>query len=165
MEIRIATIAELEAWWDAKIEKQPDNPAYKVWKNNFVQGNIKNERKTFFVFNDNNEYVGQGTLLLQSEDAVMTGKDKAEIIKLEINPQYRGKGIATKIYQAIEKYAKQNGIKTLTIGVEPCEIRNMQIYFHWGFTNFLKCTSETFPPTTPDGEGETIIVLCYSKQI
>ena len=81
MKIRIATIAELEAWWDAKIEKQPDNPAYKVWKNNFVQGNIKNERKTFFVFNGNNEYIGQGTLLLQSEDAVMTGKDKAEIIK------------------------------------------------------------------------------------
>ncbi len=165
MQTRIATIEELSAWWDAKIEKKPDNPAYKIWKENFVEGNISGERKTFFVFDENQQYVGQGTLLLKSKDKVMTDVGKAEIVKLEINPEHRGKGIATKIYQAIEDYAKENKISTLTIGVEPCEIRNMQIYFHWGFTNFLKCTTETFPPTTPGGEGEVITVLCYSKQI
>lgn len=164
MEIRIATNKELCAWWDKKIEKQPNNPAYKEWKKNFVQGNLEGKRKTFFVF-ENNCYVGQGTILLQSDDKVMTGEGKAEIIKLEIDCQHRGKGIATKIYSAIEKYAKENNIHTLTIGVEPCEVRNMQIYFHWGFVNFLQCTTETFPPREIGGEEETITVLCYSKQI
>jgi len=164
MEIRIATIEELEKWWDKKIENQPNNPAYKIWKENFVEGNKNGSRKTFFVF-DEGEYVGQGTLLLKSNDDVMTGDAKAEIIKLEINKVHRGKGIATLIYKAIEKYAKENDISTLTIGVEPCEIRNMQIYFHWGFVNFLKCTTEKYPPREVGGEPEIITVLCYSKEI
>lgn len=164
LEVRLATIKELETWWDAKINKQPNNPAYKEWKNNFVNGNKLNERKTFFVF-DNGMYVGQGTLLLKNNDKLMTGEDRAEIIKLEIDKEYRGKGISTLIYKAIENYAKENNIKTLTIGVEPCEIRNMQIYFHWGFTNYLQCITETFPPREEGGVGEVITVLCYSKNI
>lgn len=164
MEIRIATEEELISWWDEKIKKCPQNDAYKIWKEGFVLGNRKNERKTFFAF-ENKKYIGQGTLLLKSKDRVMTGDGKAEIIKLELNPEWRGKGIATKIYNAIEDYARQNGIDTLTIGVEPCEIRNMQIYFHWGFTNFLQVTTETYPPERPGEKGETITVLCYMKKI
>ncbi len=164
MDIRIATIKELEDWWNKKIEKQPNNPAYKIWKETFVKGNVEGSRKTFFVFNENG-YVGQGTLLLESEDKDMTGDGKAEIIKLEINPEFRGQGIATKIYETIKNYAKSVGVKTLTIGVEPCEVRNMQIYFHWGFVNYLKLITETFPPRVAGGEGEVITVLCYSKTI
>ena len=165
MEIRIATIEELNAWWDKKIEKQPNNPAYKEWKKNFVDGNLLGERKTFFVFDEKGEYVGQGTLLLKNEDPLMTGDGKAEIIKLEINKEHRGKCIATKIYQSIEDYAKKNGIHTLTIGIEPCEVHNMQIYFHWGFVDYLQCITETFPPREESGVGETITVICYQKQI
>lgn len=164
MEIRLATIEELEAWWDEKIRKAPQNNAYKVWKECFVLGNKNGTRKTFFVF-EKGKYVGQGTLLLKSEDAMMTGDGKAEIIKLEINPEWRGKGIATKIYRAIESEAKRAGIDTLTIGVEPSEVKNMQIYFHWGFTNFLQITTQTYPPIEKNGTGETITVLCYSKKI
>ena len=165
MKVRIATIKELEQWWDKKIAKQPNNPAYKEWKYNFVNGNKTGERKTFFLFDENEEYVGQGTLLLKSNDKIMTGENKAEIIKFEINPEHRGKGFCSLIFREIEKYAKENNIKTLTIGVEPCEIRNMQIYFHWGFMNYLQCVTETFPPREEGGEGEVITVLCYSKDI
>ena len=91
MEIRLATIEELENWWDEKIKKFPQNNAYKVWKESFVAGNKGGSRKTFFVFEDK-KYIGQGTLLLKSDDAVMTGSGRAEIIKLEINPEWRGKG-------------------------------------------------------------------------
>ena len=95
----------------------------------------------------------------------MTGNGKAEIIKLELVPEFRGKGIATKICNKLESYAKEKDIKTLTIGVEPCEVRNIQIYFHWGFTNFLQCTTETYPPNKDGEQGETITVLCYSKEL
>ncbi|MBP3344636.1 MAG: GNAT family N-acetyltransferase [Clostridia bacterium] len=164
MEIRIATIKELENWWDAKIENKPEDLAYPIWKKTFVEGNKNGERKTFFVFDDG-KYAGQGTILLKSTDKDMTGKDKAEIIKLEIDEEYRGKGVATLIYEAIEKYAKKTGIKTLTIGVEPKEVRNMQIYFHWGFTNYIKCTTETFPARDVLSAAEIITVLCYYKEI
>ncbi len=164
MEIRIAKIEEIEKWWDKKIKTVPKDLSYKKWKENFVSGNKNGERKTFFAF-DNGKYIGQGTLLLKSNNSVLTGNGKAEILKLEILPKYRGKGIATKIFEKMQAYAKANKIKTLTIGVEPCEIRNMQIYFHWGFTNFLQCIVEEYPPKAEGEKGEIITVLCYSKNI
>ena len=88
MIVRIAAIEEIEDWWDEKINKNPTNLAYKEWKDTFVNGNKIGERKTFFVFEDG-KYVGQGTLLLKSQDEVMTGPQKAEIIKLEINREYK----------------------------------------------------------------------------
>lgn len=164
MDIRIATTKELENWWDSIIEENKDDKSLIIWKNIFVTENISGKRKTFFVF-DNDLYIGQGTLLFESKDKVMTGNGKAKIIKLEIKENYRGKGIATKIYNALKDYAKSVGIDTLTIGVEPSEIRNMQIYFHWGFTNFLQCYTETYPPQNDGDDGETITVLCYSQKI
>lgn len=164
MEIRPATTNELEYWWNSRIAKSPDDHSWVVWKNCFLEENANGKRKTFFAF-ENKKFVGQGTLLFESDDKVMTGNGKAEIIKLEIEKEYRGKGFATKIYQTIKDYAKSAKINTLTIGVEPCEVKNIQIYFHWGFTNFLQCTKETYPPKNKNGEGQTITVLCYSQKI
>ncbi len=164
MEIRLATTDEIGKWWDAKIAKSPTDLSYRKWKEVFVNGNRSGERKTFFAF-DEGKYIGQGTLLLRGKDSVMTGNGKAEIIKLELLPRYRGKGIAGIIFREMEKWAKNNKIKTLTIGVEPCEVRNIQIYFHWGFVNFLQCVTETYPPKANGEQGETITVLCYSKKI
>ena len=164
MEIRIATMQELENWWDKEIKENAGDNSLVVWKNNFIEENINGKRKTFFAF-DSGKYVGQGTLLFESKDKVMTGDGKAEIIKLEIEEEYRGKGVATEIYKALKFYAKSVGIKTLTIGVEPSEIRNMQIYFHWGFTNLLQCITENYPPKNDGDEGEIVTVLCYSQNI
>lgn len=164
MEVRIATEKELENWWDGKIEQNPNDNSYRVWKDAFVKGNKIGERKTFFVF-DHGKYIGQGTIVLKGQDKDMIGSGRAEIIKLEIIPEQRGKGVATKIYNEIKDFAKQNGIDTLTIGVEPCEIKNMQIYFHWGFTDFIKVTTEEYPPKTASEKGETITVLCYMQKI
>lgn len=164
MEVRIATEKELEDWWDEEIRNNPNDNSYVVWKNGFVKGNKDGERKTFFAF-EHGKYIGQGTIRLRSEDENMTGNGRAEIVKLEVVPKWRGKGVSTKIYNAIKDYAKQNCIDTLTIGVEPCEIKNMQIYFHWGFTNFIKVITEEFPPKIAGEKGEVITVLCYMHQI
>ena len=164
MEIRIATMQELENWWDKEIKENAGDNSLVVWKNNFIEENINGKRKTFFAF-DSGKYVGQGTLLFESKDKVMTCDGKAEIIKLEIEEEYRGKGVATEIYKALKFYAKSVGIKTLTIEVEPSEIRNMQIYFHWGFTKFLQCITENYPPKNDSEEGEIVTVLCYSQNI
>ena len=54
---------------------------------------------------------------------------------------------------------KSRGYKRATLGVEPCETENMQIYFHYGFTNFIKLARETYP------DGETIDVIYYGKDL
>ncbi len=165
MIVRLATIEELNEWWDKRIAKSPNDNSWVVWKKSFIEENLNGKRKTFFAFDNSGKFIGQCTLLLESEDKVMTGNHKAEIIKLELVAEERGKGLATKIYNAVKDYAKQQGVKTLTIGVEPCEIKNMQIYFHWGFTNFLQCITEIYPPANKDVEGKVVTVLCYSQEI
>ena len=153
IDVRPATFSELERWWNKKIALHPFDNSYKVWKECFISEN------------DDGRYVGQGTLLLYGDDEELTRGDRAEIIKLEIEEEYRNKGIATLIYKRIENHAKAVGIKYLTIGAEPCEIRNMQIYFHWGFTSFIKVDKETYPPKKVGEDGETITVLYYAKEV
>ena len=164
MIIRPATIEELTKWWDNRISQSPNDNSWVVWKNIFIEENLNGKRKTFFAF-EGDRFIGQCTLLFESEEKVITGNYKAEINKLEIIKEERGKGLASKIYKVVKDYAKEQGMKTLTIGVEPCEIRNMQIYFHWGFTNYLQCITETYPPAHENVEGEVVTVLCYSQEI
>lgn len=152
-----ATLQELEDWWDGQIMVEPDDASNIGYKKIFVDENKNGTRKTFFV-RDNDVYVGQATLILK-------GNGKAIVNKLEIIPEYRGKGIATQINNHLTDYAKNNGIHTLSIGVEPCEIRNMQIYFHWGFTNYVGCEQEELLPTKKGEKGRMMTVLWYSKTI
>ena len=45
------------------------------------------------------------------------------------------------------------------LGIEPNEIRNMQIYFKWGFKSYIKTDYEYYP------NGEKVIVNYYKKSI
>ena len=49
MVIRPATIDEIIDWWDKRIAKSPNDNSWVVWKSNFVEGNLSEKRKTFFV--------------------------------------------------------------------------------------------------------------------
>lgn len=162
--VREATIAEVKEWWDNHVLENAADNSHKVWRESFVSENKSGKRKTFYAW-DGNKNVGQGTLVFESNDKNLTGNGSAEIIKLEVIEDYRNRKISSLIYNYIQDYARQKGIHTLTIGVEPCEVRNMQIYFHWGFTNFIQCITETYPPKVAGEMGERITVLCYSKQI
>lgn len=56
--------------------------------------------------------------------------------------------------RAIEQYAIEKGIQKLTIGVEEKETRNLAIYLHFGFNEFLLSELE---------EGE--LVLYFGKPL
>ena len=54
---------------------------------------------------------------------------------------------------------RARGYEKVTLGVEPCEVENMQIYFHYGFTEYVKMGVENYP------NGERIEVLYYAKKL
>ena len=47
----------------------------------------------------------------------------------------------------------------LFVGVEPEEVVNKQIYAHYGFTEFVKTDTETYP------DGTVIDVEYYAKKL
>ena len=54
----------------------------------------------------------------------------------------------------MEAYAKEHGYARLTIGVEAQEARNLAIYLHWGYQEFVM--------SEMDGDA---LVLYYAKAL
>ena len=54
---------------------------------------------------------------------------------------------------------KNRGYEKVTLGVEPEEVKNKQIYAHYGFTEHIKNGVEVYP------DGTEIDVEYYGKQI
>jgi hypothetical protein len=60
---------------------------------------------------------------------------------------------------------KARGYKEACLGVEPNEVRNIQMYFHFGFTNYIKTTIETLPPPKPGMKPIGTIINFYFKEL
>lgn len=71
-----------------------------------------------------------------------------------IEKKYENQGHVSKLVKMAEDYAKQKGITYLTIGSEAKESRNLAIYLHFGYTEFI---------TSFDEDGD--LVLYYGKKI
>ena len=157
---RKATLQDLESLWDRNIRENPDDPRYIRWKKQFIDDNLSGAAATFVITADGN-CVGEGTLLLSPEcrairgrTCLCDGKSVANINALRIQKAYEGQGHISALMKAMEHYANSVGIHTLTIGVEAAEARNLGIYLHWGFDNFLMHEFE-----------DDALVLYYGKTI
>jgi len=121
-----ATARELGVRWEYLISENKEDDRWKIWKDEFINGNIEGTMQTFIALQDR-KIVGEATYMHKN----------SEIRALRVNPKYQGHGVATGLIKCIEEWASKNKITCLIIGVEPSEVRNMQIYFHWGFTEFV----------------------------
>jgi len=136
--------------WDAEIAANTGDNRYIVWKKRFMRENANGVCKTFFVF-DGKKIIGQATLVFDSKSEELNGrielannKDTANIAALRIDKKYEGKGIVSGLMKFVSGWARANGLNFLTIGVEPHQVRNMQIYFHWGFVEYITFAIEKY---------------------
>ena len=141
------------------IAKNPDDPRWTKWKEEYISYNRSGMAKTFVAVCDGHP-VGEGTLLFSSECKAVRGREglvnayTANVNALRICKEYEGQGHISKLMHMMEAYAVARGYTCLTIGVEAAETRNLGIYLHWGYDAFVM--SET-------DEGE--LVLYYKKTI
>ena len=154
-----ATIVDMERIWDKNIKA---NPKWIAWRNEAIE-NYKDGTtcKTFVILNDNDP-IGEVTMIFSpkhkeigSRIDLADGVDVANINALRVDKSYRNQGHSTKLMRAMEQHAVSAGYKRLTIGVEPKDARNIAIYLHWGYTNFVRYDIE---------EGGEL-VLYYSKTL
>lgn len=159
---RIATDDDLEKLWDYDIDRHQgeERERWKRWETQYL-GYHRNKEATTFVVLDKNEPIGQISVLFSSnclavKDRPMlcNGKDIANMNSFRIKKEYEGQGHISKLVKMAEQYAKEKGIKYLTIGSEAKESRNLAIYLHFGYTEFVTSIIE-------DGE----LVLFYGKKI
>lgn len=160
LEYKKAELSDLEKNWDRLIAENPDDDNWKRWKEQFITDNRLGAAVTFLVMADG-EPVGEGTLLLspncgaiRGRTCLCDGKQVANINALRIRKAFEGQGHISALMKLIEAHAKKLGISRLTIGVEASESRNLGIYLHWGFRDFVMAEYE-------DGA----LVLYYGKDI
>ena len=157
---RIATMEDLEILWRANISGNPGDDRWVRWKDEYIGYNQTGEGLTFAVVLDD-VAVGEGTLLLSPGCRAVAGKTEladgltvANVNALRINKAYEGQGHISALVRLMEQWALAHGCRRLTIGVDAKETRNLAIYLHWGYRDFIMAEQE-------DGE----LVLYYAKDL
>ncbi len=156
---RRATIEDLEKIWDKDIQANSDDERYLRWKDEFIEANKLENIVTFVILNDDDP-IGQASLVLNKNnikfkcrDLLCDGRARAYLSTLRIEKSFEGQGYISKLVKSIENFAKNKSIKFLTIGVEAKETRNLSIYLHFGYNEFI--TSET----------DDALILFYQKKL
>lgn len=157
---RKATLEDLTYLWDRNIADNPEDCRWAGWKEEYISYNEEGKAATFAVIFDG-EPVGEGTLLFSSDCKAISGRTlladnvhTANINALRIRKEYEGKGHISALVRMMEHYAEEQGYEKLTIGVEARETRNLAIYLHLGYDEFVMSEVE-------DGE----LVLYYAKEL
>lgn len=157
---RIATIEDLNKIWDKDILKNKGENCWERWKEQYIDYN-KSKKATTFVVLDNDEPIGQITVLFSTDCSAVKnrpmlcdGKNIANMNAFRVDKNYEGQGHISKLVKMAENHAKEKGFSYLTIGSEAKESRNLAIYLHFGYTEFI---------TSIIDENE--LILFYGKKI
>jgi len=157
---RAATTNDLELIWDKNIADHPGDGRWALWKTEIIEKNKRGVSKAFVVLYGGAP-IGEGTLVfspkcLNGRLALADYESRANISGLRMDKRHEGKGHISKLVKMMEQYAENAGYKTITIGVEPKETRNLGIYLHWGYDTFVMSAFE---------DAEQDLVLYYSKEL
>ena len=157
---RKATIEDLNKIWDKDIKDNSGEEVWVKWKKQYIDSNKNEECATFVVLN-NDEPIGQISVLfspncsaVKNRPRLCDGKEIANMNAFRIDKKYEGQGHISKPVKMAEQYAKDKGIKYLTIGSEAKESRNLGIYLHFGYTDYVTHIIE-----------EDELILFYKKKI
>jgi diamine N-acetyltransferase len=114
----------------------------KRWYDELVNGN-----RIIFVYTENNEFLGEGSLVLKNADPDYTITDKRIYLsRMVVKAEYRNRGIGSIIIDYLIDYAKQMGFEEISLGVDTDNLAARHLYEKKGFTN------EIFKGTDVSGE-------------
>jgi GNAT superfamily N-acetyltransferase len=161
---RLATLEDLNNVWDKDIHNNQNDSRYIRWKKEYIDYNLNDEAKTFVAVNGN-EVIAQITLILKTnvkavinKEKLCDGKSICNMNAFRCDKEYEGNGHISKLVKLAEKYAKDIGYTYITIGSEARETRNLSIYFHFGYNEFLMSEID-------DSEEDSPLVLYYGKSL
>lgn len=150
----------LKRIWEKNIAANPGDKRWLVWREKALADNRSGRSQTYLVFADG-EPVGEGTLLFSPECEAVGGRKQladghsiTNINALRIEKEYEGKGHISQLVRLMEKDAREKGYRTITIGVEAAQTRNLGIYLHWGYDKLVMSARE-----------EGTLVLYYAKEL
>lgn len=149
---KIATIDEVERKWNYEIRRQKQRKTVLEKLRNDAVYQIKNGQSVKYYGKLNNKIICETTAIfdeniIQNSDELVDDKI-VYLCNFSTDKRYRGKGYFSKLFRFMIDDLKNRGYEKFTLGVEPTETKNLQIYQHLGFNNFIKSGRETYPDGT-----------------
>lgn len=168
---RVANREELLKRWDYLIEIHPGNNKWVKFRENALKHYDEKSTISYLGFL-NDEIICEATAYIKesafigdiSEPSGLLSENMAYLAAFRTNKEFEGKGYFSKLYNFVENDLKQKGYTELSLGVGPEEVRNMEIYFHLGFRNYIKTVIE-FETTEDDSSKKEEVILFYKKLI
>lgn len=158
---KIATLDEMNHKWDYEIENATDD------KNNWIiwkKANIDRFKKNLII-----PYYGLldgkiicectavlSPLVIQNPEDLVDDK-KVYLMSFRTIQEYQGQGYFSELFKYMIDDLKKRGYEKATVGVEPEELKNKEIYFKYGFNKHIKDSKEVYP------DGTEIDVEYYEK--
>lgn len=162
---KIAKKEELLKRWEYLIEIHPGNNNWVVFRDNAIKHFDEESTISYLGFLDN-EIICELTAYIKpsafigdiSDPSGLLTDDMAYLAAFRTNKEYEGRGYFSKLYKFAENDLINRGYKELSLGVGPEDVRNIEIYFHLGFREYIKSTVEH------DENGDDYINF-YKKKI
>ena len=158
---KIATKEEVLKQFDYEISIHKGDNNWVEWKEerrNTPDGNII----TYFGILDGNTICEASAAItkdyVQNSDGLVDDKT-AYLFAFRTKKDYRKQGYFSKLFKYMINDLKSRGYTKVTVGVEPDELDNKAIYFHYGFNEYIKNDYEIEP------DGTKVMVEYFSKKI
>ena len=160
---KIAAREEMERKWDAEIERHAEErELWEIWKREALENAADGSGIPYYgILRD--EIICEATAILSPDraqnSAGLVGPETAYLCAFRTVPAYQGKGFFSNLMRFLLEDLRRRGYTAATLGVEPSEEKNRQIYRHWGFTEFIKSAREAYP------DGTVIDVRYFRKTL
>ena len=160
---KIATLEEMNTKWNYEIAHAgADRDNWIIWKFSNIKHMQKGKSLPYYGILGG-QIISEATAILdgsivQNSDGLVEEKT-AYLSAFRTIPEYQGKGYFSKLFWFMLEDLKSRGYERVTLGVEPEEVENKQIYFHYGFTEHIKNGVEVYP------DGTQIDLEYYGKRI
>lgn len=147
---KIASVDEMEIKWYYEIKKHK-SPNWKIWKVESIE-RVKNGQCIVYYGILNGKIICETTAMIdknivQNSDGLVDDKT-AYLCAFRTVDKYQGKGYFSKLFNFMINDLKSKGYEKVTLGVEPTETKNLKIYKHLGFNEYIKFAQETYPDET-----------------
>ena len=169
---KIASRKELLKRWDYLVEIHQGNNKWVKYRENALKHYDDGSTISYLGFL-NDEIICEVTAYIKesafigdiSEPSGLLSDKMAYLAAFRTNKEYEGKGYFRKLYNFVENDLKNRGYTELSLGVDPEAVRNIEIYFHLGFKNYIKTVIEYEPSKNNPSIKEENIIIFYKKKI
>ncbi len=160
---KIASLEEMHKKWDVEIGQHPDSKEnWIIWKKEAIENAEKGYSLPYYGFLQDTIICEATAMICPDKVQNMRGLVDEHTVYLcafRTVSAYQGLGYFSKLFHYMIDDLRRRGYTKVTLGVEPADEKNLKMYKHFGFNEFIKQGKETFP------DGTVIDVLYYRKAI